>query len=139
MCVDRASVFRACAITVAVTLFGAPLAFADEDAEQSDDKRQVLEEMVITAGPKSGDPVDPDALYAEQMQQRILRDQERLRVLKAEEDEWRNAAAAPVEGPGRMQWGFSPKDELKMRRESDIFDEVQRDTVKPATVFRVGF
>ena len=73
MLAHRTSLFRRCSIVVVAAVFGGTIALAGEDAAQPADEDEVMEEMVITAGPKSGDPVDIDALYAEQMREKIGR------------------------------------------------------------------
>jgi len=138
MLAHRTSIFSRRSIAVAVAVFGGTIALAEDDANEPAAENQVIEEMVITAGEKSDDPVDLDALYEERMRERVMREQERMRALE-EENEWRNPAAATVENPARIQWGYNTQDELKMRRESNMFDDVQQEPVKPATVFRVGF
>jgi len=137
MLAQRTIIFSRCSIVVVATVFGGTIVFAEEDAAQPDDEKEVLEEMVIIAGEKSGDPVDLDVLYEEKMRERVMLEQKRLRALE-EEDEWRNLPSTTVEGPARITWGYDPKDELEMRRESNMFD-IQPETRRPATVFKVGF
>ena len=141
---DRCSSPVAAAVfSVAIALAGTQ-AFAQEDTAQTDNTVKVMDEMVVTAGPKSGDPIDLDALYEEEMRDRFMRDQEFLRDLE-EEDEWRKSVSTTAEGPGRMQWGYSAVDERRMQREQQMqgeagrFESTPTETVKPATVFRVGF
>ena len=97
----------------------------------------MIDEIIVYGGEKRGDPVDIEALYEEMMRDRLMLEQDQLRALQ-EENEWRNSASTTVENPSRIQWGYDPADELRMRRESNLSD-VEFVTTKPATVFRIGF
>jgi hypothetical protein len=112
------------------------IALAQENTEQLADEDEVIDEIIVVAGKKSGDPVDVDALYEDMMRERLMLDHIRLREL--EEEEWRSSASMAVESPSRIRWGYDPQDELRMRRESNMSD-VSWVTTKPATVFSVDF
>ena len=120
----------------AIALSGA-IALAQEDATQDADEVEVIDEIVVVAGEKSGDPIDVEALYEEMMRERLMLDYVRLEELE-EQDEWRGSTSLAVETPSRISWGYDPQDELRMRRESNLSD-VQGVTTRPATVFRVEF
>jgi len=122
----------------AMTLTGA-IALAQENAgpNADEDEVEVIDEIVVVAGEKSGDPVDVEALYEEMMRERLMLDQIRLQELQ-EQDEWRNKTSMAVESPSRIKWGYDPQDELRMRRDSNLSD-VSFVTTKPATVFRSEF
>lgn len=122
----------------AMALTGA-IALAQENAgpNADEDEVEVIDEIVVVAGEKSGDPVDVEALYEEMMRERLMLDQIRLQELQ-EEDEWRSSASMAVESPSRIKWGYDPQDELRMRRDSNLSD-VSFVTTKPATVFRSEF
>ena len=113
------------------------IALAQENAGQIADEDEVIDEIIVVAGEKSGDPVDVEALYEEMMRERLMLDQIRLQELE-EQEEWRNKTSMTVESPSRIKWGYDPQDELRMRRDSNLSD-VQAVTTKPATVFRVEF
>lgn len=120
----------------AMAITGA-IALAQENAGQIADEDEVIDEIIVVAGEKSGDPVDVEALYEEMMRERLMLDQIRLQELE-EQEEWRNKTSMTVESPSRIKWGYDPQDELRMRRDSNLSD-VQAVTTKPATVFRVEF
>ena len=120
----------------AIALSGA-IALAQEDATQDADEVEVIDEIVVIAGEKSGDPIDVEALYEEMMRERLMLDYVRLEELE-EQDEWRGSTTLAVETPSRISWGYDPQDELRMRRESNLSD-VQAVTTRPATVFRIEF
>lgn len=131
----RTDFIKGCAIAISAAFFvGAVTAvYAQEDAEED----EVIDEIVVTAGKKSGDPVDVDALYEEMMRDRLMIDLDRLTVLE-EQNEWRNSANTAVSSPSRMQWGYKPQDDLRMGRDSNLSDEPFI-TTKPASVFQFEF
>lgn len=124
-------------LIAALLAFAATLALAQESSDTQGDDDEVIEEIIVYGGEKRGDPVDVEALYEEMMRERLMLEQEQLRVLE-EESAWRSANAATVEQPSRIQWGYDPEDESRMRRESEL-DRVEFVTTRPATLFRVGF
>ncbi len=123
---------------VAALAFGGAIVFAQEDDQQFTDKDEVIDEIVVIAGGKSGDPVDVDALYLEMMREKFMLDQDHLRAFE-EEGGWRSASSVTVKNPSRIQWGYDPHDELRMRREFDFGDDETSFHTRPATVFRIGF
>jgi hypothetical protein len=137
MLAHRANFFIRCGIAVTAVTFGGTIALAQEDAEKPADEDEVIEELVVFANKKSGDPVDVDALYEEMMRERLMLEQDSLRVLE-EESEWRSSGSTTMEDSSRIQWGYSPQDELRMRRDADLHD-MPGETTRPATVFRIGF
>ena len=112
-------------------------AMAQDDVDDSLTEDEEIEEIVVIAGPRTGDPVDVEARYEAQLRERILKDLQRLREIE-EEDAWRSSLATHVEGPSRISWGYDPDDELRARRDTEMTD-MNFETTKPATVFRVGF
>lgn len=122
---------------VAVVAFIGTLAMAQEETEETEEEEDVIEEIIVYGGERPDDPVDVEALYEEMMRERLMTDIKRLEVLE-EQQEWRNADDGTIETSSRMSWGYSPQDELRMRRESGIPDETYI-TTKPATVFRYEF
>lgn len=122
---------------VAVVAFIGTLAMAQEETEETEEEEDVIEEIIVYGGERPDDPVDVEALYEEMMRERLMTDIKRLEVLE-EQQEWRNADDGTIETSSRMSWGYSPQDELRMRRESGIPEETYI-TTKPATVFRYEF
>jgi hypothetical protein len=137
MLAKRRNFFKRCGFAAATVAFIGASATAQENADQAADEDDVIDEIVVIAGGKSGDPVDVEALYEDMMRERLMLERDRLRVLE-EENEWRSSASTAVKNPSRIKWGYDPQDELRMRRESNLSD-VQWITTKPATVFRVEF
>jgi len=138
----RANFARRCALIAVAVVFSSTIALAQEetkptaDADQADETK-VVEELVVYANKKSGDPVDVDALYEEMMRERLMLEQDHMRVLE-EEVEWRSSGSTTLNDSSRIQWGYSPQDEHRMRREAELPD-MQRETMRPATLFRIGF
>lgn len=122
---------------VAVVAFIGTLAVAQDETEETEEEEDVIEEIIVYGGERPDDPVDVEALYEEMMRERLMTDIKRLEVLE-EQQEWRNADDGTIETSSRMSWGYSPQDELRMRRESGIPEETYI-TTKPATVFRYEF
>jgi len=119
-----------------VTCIGAA-AIAQENTEESVEEDEVIEEIIVYAGGRPDDPVDVEALYEEMMRDRLMTDIKRLDILE-EQQEWRSSGDKNVSSSSRIKWGYSPQDELRMRRESGIPEETYI-TTKPATVFRYEF
>ncbi len=124
-------------VAAAAIALSGTIALAQEDAAQDADEVEVIDEIVVVAGEKSGDPIDVEALYEEMMRERLMLDYVRLEELE-EQNEWRGSTSLAVETPSRIRWGYDPQDELRMRRESNLSD-VQAVTTRPATVFRIEF
>jgi hypothetical protein len=142
MLAPRAKFFKRGGFIIVAVVFGSTIALAQEDAKPSADaenadKNKVIEELVVYANKKSGDPVDVDALYEEMMSERLMLEQDRMRVIE-EENKWRSSGSITLDDSSRIQWGYSPQDELRMRREAELPD-IQLQTTKPANLFRVGF
>ncbi len=120
----------------AMALTGA-IALAQENTGQIADEEKVIDEIIVVAGEKSGDPVDVEALYEEMMRERLMLEQDQMRILE-EENEWRSSGSTTLDESSRIQWGYSAQDEHRMRQEVQLPD-MQEETVRPATLFRVGF
>ena len=116
---------------------GLTLVIAQETVEQDAEENEVIEEIVVIAGGRSGDPVDLDALHEEMMRERLMIDVKRLKVLE-EQNEWRNPTRTVTEKQSRIQWGYKPQDDLRMGRESELSD-VSFITTKPASLFSYDF
>jgi len=124
-------------IAVAMLAFMYAWANAQESGNEEGADDEVIEEIVVIGGQKRGDPVDVDTLYEDMLRERLMLDQEQLRSM-ADEDAWRGSDTTEIAAPSRMQWGYDPDEELRMRRESQL-DELTFVPTKPATLFRVGF
>jgi hypothetical protein len=110
---------------------------AQESANGQNSEDDVIEEIVVIAGKRSGDPVDVEALYEEMMRERLMLERDQLRVLE-EETSWRKSGTTELESPSRIRWGYDPAEEMQMRRESEL-NNVSFITTKPATLFKVDF
>jgi len=133
----RAScVVRGFAYATTIVAFISANAYAQvvEEAEE-----EVIEEIVVIAGDKPGDPVDVDALYEEMMRDMLMIDLDRLEVLE-NDLAWRKETDKTInaDSSSRIKWGYDPQDELRMRNDLDMSD-VQGTPTKPATVFRFEF
>ena len=131
-----ASIVRGFAYTTAIIAIIGANAYAQvaEEAEE-----EVIEEIVVIAGGKPGDPVDVDALYEEMMRDMLMIDLDRLAVLE-DDLAWREETDKTInaDSSSRIKWGYDPQDELRMRNDLDMSD-VQGSPTKPATVFRFEF
>jgi hypothetical protein len=129
---------RQLGVSLAWLALWAPLHAQDSDTGQADDgEDDVIEEIVVTVN-KDGDPVDVDALYLEQMRDQVIRDFDYAKA-EQEEEEWRQSLPTSVQAPGsRIRWGYDPRSEAAMRRQSNIND-LYIDQNRPATIFSVGF
>ena len=122
---------------IAAILLCVPSSMLAQQAQDQPEANDETVEEVIVYGPRSGDPVDIDALYLDQLRKRILNDyflQQRL----MERARWRSSLDTKVKSPSRIRWGYDPGAELRMRRETDLMD-LPFETNKPATIFRLGF
>ena len=121
---------------IAIAFFCAG-AFAQVNDEQIADEEEVIDEIIVTAGDKPGDPVDVDALYEDMMRDMLMTDLDRLNELE-DQQKWRAATDQSVETSSRISWGYDPHEERQMRSDLDISDARGTPT-RPATVFRFGF
>jgi hypothetical protein len=112
------------------------LTFAQEKDDSPQPDNQAIEEVIVY-GPRSGDPVDIDALYLEQLRKRVLDDYfEQQQIM--ERQRWRSSLDVKLKSPSRIRWGYDPGAELRMRRETDLMD-LAFETTRPASIFRIGF
>jgi len=138
----RVHLRRISGFTVAVaTLLGAAgaltIASAQEGAIDTSEQNEVIEEIIVVGGKKSGDPIDLDALHEEMMRDRLMIDMKRLEILE-EQNEWRSPGRTTAEKESRIEWGYKPEDDARMGRESGLSDESYI-TTKPASLFRFEF
>ena len=97
---------------------------------------EVMEEIVVVVN-KSGDPVDVDALYLDQLRTRVIKDFESLQA-EQEKEVWRQGLQTSFKPPeSRISWGYDAKEEAAMRRSS--INDLPTDRVKPATIISVSF
>ena len=110
-----------------------------QDANEEAAEEEVIEEIVVIAGDRPGDPIDLDALHEEMMRDMLKTDLDRLNELGAEL-EWRKATDKTINAnsSSRIKWGYDPNDELQMRNDLDTSDGGGH-TTRPATVFRIQF
>jgi hypothetical protein len=138
MFANRTSVVGRSGYAVAIlALIGVSAVAQDANEEAADE--EVIEEIVVIAGDRPGDPIDLDALHEEMMRDMLKTDLDRLDELGAEL-EWRKATDKTINAnsSSRIKWGYDPNDELQMRNDLDMSD-VQGQTTRPATVFRIQF
>lgn len=134
----RSSTWRRSLAVGTVSAFAALQVFSQEPDEQDQDAEpEPVEEIVVTAS-KLGDPIDVEARYEQQLQEMLFKDMERMRVLQ-EEYEWRREEPNTLEGPSRIKWGYDPRSELEMRRQTDLMDLQWEESTKPASVIRIEF
>jgi len=136
MFVSRNSLCTRAVITTAILFYASTVPSADEETEPNEDTTdEVVEEIVVYAY-KSGDKIDMDARYEELLRAQIAAELDRMEVLN-EEYEWRKSSAA-VEDSSRIKWGYDLEADTGMRRD-DPFNDLPKDTVKPATLFRFQY
>jgi hypothetical protein len=127
----------AVAVTIAACISALAIAQEADQQTDGDEEEEAIEEIVVYGGGRPDDPVDVDALYEDMMREMLMTDMERLQVLE-EEQEWRNSDERTTTDTGRIKWGYSPQDDLRFNRQSELSD-VQFITTKPATVFSFEF
>jgi len=137
MLAKHGNLFGKGAFAVAALALIGTMAIAQEDTEEGVEEEDVIEEIIVYAGGRPDDPIDVEALYEEMMRDRLMTDIKRLEILE-EQQEWRSSGDKNYSSSSRIKWGYSPQDELRMRRESGIPEETYI-TTKPATVFRFDF
>jgi len=135
MLVSRNSHFTKAAIAAAILVYAHTGLLADEKAEPSEDGEEAVEEIIVHAT-RPGDRFDIDARYEELLRSRVIKELARMRVLE-EEYEWRKSES-DVKNPSRIKWGYDPRAELRMRRDTELAD-LPIDDTKPATLFRFEF
>jgi hypothetical protein len=138
----RMHLFRICGFAIAAATFlggsgSLTVAAAQESVDPVAEDDEVIEEIVVIAGKRSGDPIDLDALHEEMMRDRLMIDMKRLEILE-EQNEWRSPPRTYAEKESRIQWGYKPEDDVRMGRESDLSGETFI-TTKPASLFRYEF
>jgi hypothetical protein len=138
MLAKHGKMFGKGAFAVAIIAFIGAMAIAQEDPDEIvEEEEDVIEEIIVYAGGRPDDPVDVEALYEEMMRDRLMTDIKRLEILE-EQQEWRSSGDENYSSSSRIKWGYSPQDELRMRRESGIPEETYI-TTRPATIFRFEF
>ncbi len=120
---------------IALFVSAATAAWAQVETETSTEEQEPIEEIVVI-GNKSGDPIDLEARYEEQLRARIVADYLRQQT-EEDEERWRKSLPTAVE-QGRIRWGYDAQAESRVRREMALTD-LPTDTVKPATVFSISF
>jgi len=111
-----------------------------EDADSvpdADSEAEAVEEIVVI-GARPGDPRRLDRIYEDPLRARIQRELRELEVLE-EEYQWRREGARVEQDPPRIRWGYDPRDELRTRRDNELFDLPTERVTRPATIFSVEF
>lgn len=137
MLAKHARMFGRYAFAALIAACFSTLAIAQEDDEQVAAEEDVIEEIVVYGGERPDDPVDVDALYEDMLQDMLMTDMESLETLR-EDQEWRSSDEDTTVETGRIKWGYSPQDDLRFDRQSEMSD-VQWITTKPATQFSFEF
>jgi len=134
MLATNTRILRVLACTTAIVALTVASTLAQETYDE-----EVIEEIVVIAGDRPGDPVDVDALYEEMMRDMLRIDLDRLEVLE-DDLAWREETDKTINAnsSSRIKWGYDPHDELRMRNDLDI-SAVQGVPTRPATVFRFEF
>lgn len=134
MLATNTRILRVLACTTAIVALTVASTLAQETYDE-----EVIEEIVVIAGDRPGDPVDVDALYEEMMRDMLRIDLDRLEVLE-DDLAWRKETDKTINAnsSSRIKWGYDPQDELRMRNDLDMSD-VQGVPTRPATVFRFEF
>lgn len=134
MLATNTRILRVLACTTAIVALTVASTLAQETYDE-----EVIEEIVVIAGDRPGDPVDVDALYEEMMRDMLRIDLDRLEVLE-DDLAWREETDKTINAnsSSRIKWGYDPQDELRMRNDLDMSD-VQGVPTRPATVFRFEF
>jgi hypothetical protein len=125
-------------VAIAVGLLVAGLAIAQEEDADEDaaDEEDVMEEIVVVVD-RSGDPVDVDALYLEQMRDQVIKDFN-IAQQEQEKEAWRQGLQTSVSNPNsRISWGYDAQSEAAIRRSA--MNDLPMDRVQPATVISVSF
>jgi len=130
-----ASIFWLLAAWVALAAADARAQNLEGDDEIAADDS--VDEIVVVA-PRPGDPVSVEARYETLLKSRLQKEVRRLRDLD-EEYEWRKTDTLKINEPdSRIKWGYDPRVELEVRRNTDLTD-LPIDDTKPATLFRFEF
>jgi hypothetical protein len=130
---------RAAWTVVAVLLGMSAVAQTEQDAEAEPEETPSaapLDEIIVT-GEREGDQERVDPRDEEVLRARVF---EEFRQIREEEEDqaFRASLPEPVERPSGVRWGYDPKDELRMRRETSLI-ELQQDYPKPATLVTIKF
>ena len=117
-----------------VALSIVPVLAQDDEELDPEEVEAVMEEIVVTVD-RSGDPVDVDALYLEQLRSQVIKDFD-LAQEEQEKELWSQGLQTSVSAPGsRIAWGYDAQSEAAVRRSS--MNDLPIDRVQPATVISV--
>lgn len=138
MTVTRSFVVYKIGIAAAIVgLLGAAVLAQEADEEPADeagDESEPIEEIIVVE-PKPGSRRQVDREYEDPVRAKLLKDFYRMQELE-EEFEWRTSAAE--ESPSRIEWGYDPRDDYRMRNEMAL-QELPSEKNKPASLFRFKF
>jgi hypothetical protein len=126
------------AATVAAAFAISLPSIAQEEESEPAAEAEVIEEIVAIGRTRPGDPTDHEISYDDQLRMRVTKDLQNLKLEQGRQDAWRDYDPMVYESSPRISWGYDAEAEARIRRDSDLMD-VQYETTKPASLFRVGF
>ena len=106
-----------------------------EPAQPTQPTKSAEMEEIIVIAPKPGSRRRVDTEYEDPARAKLLKEFYRMKELD-EEYAWRQSTS--TDSSSRMQWGYDPRDEYRMRNDTALQD-LPSEKTKPATVFRVEF
>lgn len=108
----------------------------EEDQEPASEQVAETEDMeeIVVISPRPGSRRQLDDEY-DPIREELLREFNRLQELD-EEYAWREAAE--TDATSRIQWGYDPREDYRMRNDTALQD-LSWEKTKPATLFRFEF
>lgn len=113
----------------------APAQDEDEQAPDTSESESTTREEIIVVAPRPGSRRQLDSVYDDPVRARVLKD---LYEMREDEAEVAILDAAAKRNVGRVRLGYDPTEDYLRRKEIDL-ETPQRDTVRPATIFRIRF
>lgn len=107
----------------------------DEQAADGTEAETPEREEIVVVAPRPGTRRQLDSVYEDPVRARVLKD---LYEMREDEAEVAILDAAARRNTGRVRVGYDPTEDYLKRKEIDL-ETPQRDTVRPATIFRIGF
>ena len=126
------------ALIPAALLAGNALAQDDDQTESTDDatETEAMDEIVVRAS-RDGDPKKLELEKEEMLRAQVFALYREVKQ-DQEESEWRSSLPKAYGNFGGIKWGYDANAESRMRRESGL-EDVDPDTVRPATIIRIEF
>ena len=106
----------------------------DSAVEETAETNEPVEEIVVVA-PKPGSRRRVDDEYEDPVRAQLLKD---FYKMKEDDEEFAWRASKAEENSSRIEWGYDPAAEYKIRNDLDL-QALPSEQVKPATIFRVQF